>query len=64
MMTSNDESQQAIEKILNQMEENLSELSWFDCDLKDDQFTKHVADIEASLKAAKKPFFADKLVTE
>ncbi|MTV81852.1 hypothetical protein [Secundilactobacillus folii] len=64
-MTGNDESQQqAIAKILNQMDENLSELSWFDCDLKDDQFAKHVAEMKASLNAAKKPFAARDLVSE
>lgn len=64
MMTSNDSSQQAIEKILNHMEENISELAWFDCDLKDDQFAKHMKEMKASLSAAKKPFVENKLVTE
>ncbi|MCH5462776.1 hypothetical protein HC026_09120 [Lactobacillus sp. LC28-10] len=63
-MTTNDESQQAIAKILSQMDENLSELSWFDCDLKDDKFAKHMAEIKAELKAAKKPFIDKDLVTE
>ncbi|WP_203649450.1 hypothetical protein [Secundilactobacillus yichangensis] len=63
-MTTNDESQQAIAKILSQMDENLSELSWFDCDLKDEKFVKHMAEMKASLKAAKKPFVDKDLVTE
>ncbi|KZL40038.1 hypothetical protein [Secundilactobacillus collinoides] len=63
-MTGNDESQQAIEKILNQMEENLSELSWFDCDLKDDQFKAHMAEIRKSLRLAKRSYIDRKLVTE
>ncbi|GAT18000.1 hypothetical protein [Secundilactobacillus silagei] len=63
-MTTNDVSQQAIAKILDQMDENLSELSWFDCDLKDDKFVKHMAEMRASLKAAKKPFVEKDLVIE
>ncbi|GAA3604570.1 hypothetical protein [Secundilactobacillus similis] len=63
-MTSNDESQQAIEKILNRVEENLTELSWFDCDLKDEQFAKHIAEVKASLKLAKRSYSDRKLVTE
>lgn len=63
-MTSNDESQQAIEKILNRVEENLTELSWFDCDLKDEQFAKHIAEVKASLNLAKRSYSDRKLVTE
>lgn len=55
-MTENDESQQAIEKILNQMEQNLVELSWFDRDLKDDQFAEHMEQVKASLKKAKQSY--------